>query len=114
MIGELETQETLMTEAASTTGRDERGDETARDARGDETARDARGDETARDARGRFQPGQSGNPAGKAPGTLNHATRFRLSLEAGDFQAASRLIVQKMREGNFAAARFIVDHVDPK
>jgi hypothetical protein len=67
-----------------------------------------------RDTRGRFQPGQSGNPAGKKPGTLNHATRFRLLLEAGDFEAASRVIIEKARAGNLSAARFIVDHVDPR
>jgi hypothetical protein len=69
---------------------------------------------TARDTRGRFQPGASGNPAGKKPGTLNHMTRFRLLIEAGDFEAAGRLIVRKMHEGNLSAARFIVDHVDPR
>jgi hypothetical protein len=76
--------------------------------------RDARGDESARDARGRFEPGVSGNPAGKQPGTRNLATRFRLLLEDGDFEAAGRLIIQKARAGNLAAARFIIDHVDPK
>jgi hypothetical protein len=67
-----------------------------------------------RDGRGRFQPGLSGNPAGKAPGTRNHSTRFRLLLEDGDFEAAGRLIIERARAGNLAAARFIVDHVDPK
>jgi hypothetical protein len=67
-----------------------------------------------RDGRGRFQPGLSGNPAGKQPGTRNLATRFRLLLEEGDFEAAGRLIIQRARAGNLAAARFIIDHVDPK
>jgi hypothetical protein len=32
---------------------------------------------SARDAAGRFLPGQSGNPAGKRPGTRNRATLIR-------------------------------------
>src|SRR5258705_3725462 len=69
---------------------------------------------TVRDGRGRFQPGQSGNPAGKQSSTRNHSTRFRLLLEDGDFEAAGRLIVERARAGNLAAARFVVDHVDPR
>src|SRR4051795_9409481 len=71
---------------------------------------------TTRDARGRFQPGTSGNPAGKKPGTLNHATRLKRSLEdeAGDFEAAARGIAARARKGEFAAARFLVDRLDPK
>src|SRR4051812_26945890 len=70
----------------------------------------------ARDGRGRFQPGASGNPAGKKPGTLNHATRLRRSLEdaAGDFDAAARGIAARARKGEFAAARFLVEKLDPK
>src|SRR3954467_6271256 len=70
----------------------------------------------ARDGRGRFQPGVSGNPAGKKPGTLNHATRLKRSLEdpAGDFDAAARGIAARARKGEFAAARFLVDRLDPK
>jgi hypothetical protein len=38
----------------------------------------------ARDARGRFQPGCSGNPAGKKPGTLNRATILKRVMAEGD------------------------------
>jgi hypothetical protein len=70
----------------------------------------------ARDGRGRFQPGVSGNPAGKKPGTLNHATRLRRSLEdaAGDFDAAARNISARVHKGEFAASRFLIDRLDPK
>jgi hypothetical protein len=68
----------------------------------------------ARNARGRFQPGASGNPAGKKPGTLNHATRFKHLLDDGDFETAARHIIERAREGNFAAARFLLDRLDPK
>lgn len=66
-----------------------------------------------RDGRGRFQPGQSGNPAGKKPGTLNVRTQFRLMLADGDFEGASRFIIDKSTS-NLSAARFVVDHADPK
>jgi hypothetical protein len=69
---------------------------------------------TARDTRGRFQPGISGNPAGKKPGTLNHATRLRLMLEDGDFEAAARHIIVRARDGDLRAACFLVDRLDPK
>jgi hypothetical protein len=69
---------------------------------------------SARTARGRFQPGASGNPAGKKPGTLNHATRLKALLDDGDFETAARHIVERARKGDFAAARFLVDRLDPK
>jgi hypothetical protein len=68
----------------------------------------------ARDAHGRFQPGMSGNPAGKKPGTRNWSSAFRQMLADGDVTAAGRFIIQKAHEGNFAACKFIIDHVDPK
>ena len=59
---------------------------------------------TARDVRGYFQPGQSGNPAGKKPGTLNHSTRLKQALDAGDFETAVT-VQEHLRKGSFAAAR---------
>jgi hypothetical protein len=64
----------------------------------------------ARDGRGRFQPGQSGNPAGKQPGTLNHATRFRQLRADGDSEAAGRLIIARARDGNLAAPAPVPTH----
>ncbi len=67
-----------------------------------------------RDASGRFQPGMSGNPAGKKPGTRNWSSVFQQMLADGDVEAAGRLIIGKLHEGSFTAAKFIIDHVDPK
>jgi hypothetical protein len=54
-----------------------------------------------RDAQGRWVAGQSGNPAGKLPGTRNRATVLREFLRDGE-------------EGHWAAARFVVDGIAPK
>src|SRR4051812_32748625 len=69
---------------------------------------------SARDTRGRFQPGQSGNPAGKKPGTLNHATRLRLALEEGEFDTAARKLVEQAKDGNLTAIKVLLDWLDPK
>ncbi|MEJ0071585.1 MAG: DUF5681 domain-containing protein [Pseudomonadota bacterium] len=42
-----------------------------------------------RDGRGRFVPGSSGNPAGKKPGTRNHATVLKELLRDGEAEAAA-------------------------
>jgi hypothetical protein len=76
-------------------------------------ARDALAD-AARDIRGRFQPGQSGNPAGKKPGTLNHATRWRQRLAEGDEDGFADHIVGQARKGDFRAIRFVLEQIDPK
>ena len=67
-----------------------------------------------RDATGRFLPGRSGNPAGKKPGTRNHATLLREALNEGEDRAAARLVIDKALEGNLVAARFIVDRLMPR
>jgi hypothetical protein len=35
-------------------------------------------------------------------------------LEEDDFHAAARVIIDKAKAGHFTAAKFVVDHVDPK
>ena len=67
-----------------------------------------------RDARGRFVPGRSGNPAGKKPGTLNRATRWRQMFDEGDAVEAAQLVRARVRKGDLTAARFVLDRVDPK
>ena len=74
----------------------------------------ATGAPVERDGRGRFVPGQSGNPAGKAPGTRNGATRLRELLEDGEDAKAARVVIDRALEGNLAAARFLVDRLFPK
>ncbi|MEJ0069500.1 MAG: DUF5681 domain-containing protein [Pseudomonadota bacterium] len=67
-----------------------------------------------RDARGRFLPGCSGNPAGKAPGTLNHATRLKALLRDGEAEEIGRVIIARAVAGDAVAGRFLFDRLDPK
>jgi hypothetical protein len=68
----------------------------------------------ARDPRGRFQPGCSGNPAGKRPGTLNRATVLKRVMAGGDAERIASLIVERALEGEWAALRFVQDRLEPK
>jgi hypothetical protein len=71
--------------------------------------------ETAtRDGRGRFLPGQSGNPAGKKPGTQNHATRLLQWLADTEEAQAMRALIAQAIKGNVAALRILLDRIDPK
>ena len=67
-----------------------------------------------RDANGRFQPGQSGNPAGKKPGTRNRATLLREELRDGEDGAVARVIIDKALAGNSMAARFVIGLLIPR
>jgi hypothetical protein len=67
-----------------------------------------------RDANGRFLPGQSGNPAGKKPGTRNRATVLRAALADGEDTAAARIVIDRALAGDAVAARFIVDRLTPR
>jgi hypothetical protein len=69
---------------------------------------------TRRDSNGRFVPGQSGNPAGKKPGTLNRATVLRAALAEGEDIATARIVIDKALAGDAVAARFIVDRLTPR
>src|SRR5216684_1803048 len=64
---------------------------------------------SARDERGRFLPGQSGNPAGKVPGTRNRA-----ALDSEDGPAMARVIIDKAIAGDVVTARFCVDRLEPR
>jgi Family of unknown function (DUF5681) len=67
-----------------------------------------------RDANGRFVPGQSGNPAGKCPGTRNRATLLRAALAEGEDIATARIVIDKALSGDAVAARFILDRLTPR
>src|SRR5271163_865990 len=67
-----------------------------------------------RDGRGRFQPGCSGNPAGKRPGTLNHATVLKRQMAEGDEEQFARQILDRARQGEWRALRFVWERLDPK
>ncbi len=68
----------------------------------------------SRDGRGRFAPGQSGNPAGRRPGSRNHATLLRERLQDGDDELAVRVLMDRVRAGDGVAARFVADRLFPK
>src|SRR5271170_3091730 len=80
------------------------------------TAASANGSSTAaaRDARGRFQPGCSGNPAGKKPGTLNRATILRRVMDERDEERIGCLILERALKGDWAALRFVHEQLEPK
>src|SRR5260370_18610164 len=67
-----------------------------------------------RDERGRFVPGQSGNPAGKVPGTRNRATLLRAALDGEDGPAMARVIIDKAVAGDVVTARFCLDRLAPR
>ncbi len=67
-----------------------------------------------RDATGRFVPGQSGNPAGKAPGTRNRATLLRALMAEDEEQVIGRLVIDKAKAGDAVAARFVIGHLYPR
>lgn len=58
-----------------------------------------------------FKPGQSGNPAGKRPAeTTLSALRKEI---AGDARAILRMLIEKAKEGDIAAAKLVLDRVVP-
>lgn len=67
-----------------------------------------------RDANGRFVAGQSGNPAGKKPGTRNRASVLREALGDGEDIAAARVVIDKALSGDTVAARFVVGRLEPR
>jgi hypothetical protein len=70
--------------------------------------------EIERDVAGRFAAGQSGNPAGKKPGTKNRKTVMLAALRDGEGEAAARVVIEKAVAGDAVAARFVVSLVSPR
>jgi hypothetical protein len=69
---------------------------------------------TFRDAHGRFQPGCSGNPAGKRPGTRNRATLLAELLREGEAEAIGRQVIERALAGDRVAERLCVERFAPK
>jgi hypothetical protein len=61
----------------------------------------------------RFQPGQSGNPAGKKPGTRNKATLALEELLDGEAEALTRKAVELALAGDMTALRICLDRILP-
>lgn len=64
--------------------------------------------------RGRpFRKGQSGNPAGKAPGTRHKATRAVQALLDGEAEGLTRKAVEMALEGDSVALRLCLERLCP-
>ena len=60
---------------------------------------------------GQFVKGQSGNPAGRMPGTRNHATVLAEQLFDGASGALANKAVQMALEGDAAALRLCIGRI---
>lgn len=58
-----------------------------------------------------FQPGQSGNPKGKAPGTRHKATMAMLTLLEGEGEALTRKAVEMALSGDNQALRLCLERL---
>ena len=60
-----------------------------------------------------FKPGQSGNPTGRKPGTLNKSTMVAQTLLDGESEALTRKAVELALEGNVAALKLCIERLVP-
>ena len=60
-----------------------------------------------------FQPGQSGNPAGRRAGSRNKATLAIEALLEGEAQAIGRKAIELAKGGDGAAIRLCLDRLCP-
>ena len=60
-----------------------------------------------------FEPGQSGNPAGKAKGTRNKVTLAIEALLDGEAEALTRKAIELAKAGDMAALRLCMDRLAP-
>jgi Family of unknown function (DUF5681) len=60
-----------------------------------------------------FKPGQSGNPAGKKPGTRNRATKALEELLDGEAEGLTRKVVELALAGDMGALRICMDRLLP-
>jgi hypothetical protein len=60
-----------------------------------------------------FQPGQSGNPAGRPPGARNKATIVAEMLLHGEAEELTRLVIERAKAGDVAALRMCLDRIVP-
>ena len=61
----------------------------------------------------RFQKGQSGNPAGKAPGTRHRVTLLAERLMQDDAEGVVNAVIAAAKDGDMAAARLVLDRIVP-
>lgn len=61
----------------------------------------------------RFKPGQSGNPAGKKPGTRNRISQVLEDLMSDEAEAIARTVAEAAKGGDMQAARLVLDRLCP-
>jgi Family of unknown function (DUF5681) len=61
-----------------------------------------------------FEKGQSGNPAGRPPGSRNKATILAESMFQGEAEAIIRLAIDKAKQGDMTAIRLCLERVFPR
>ncbi len=61
-----------------------------------------------------FEPGQSGNPAGRPLGARNKRTVFVESMFEGEIDAVVRQTIEQAKEGSVGAIRIILDRLAPR
>jgi hypothetical protein len=76
-------------------------------------AANAGGKQPGRGPGRRFQPGQSGNPAGKQQGTRNKVTVAVESLMGEYGPQVTARVVKRACEGDMAAARLVLERIAP-
>jgi hypothetical protein len=60
-----------------------------------------------------WQPGQSGNPAGKPPGSRNKATQMVMALMEGGAEEITRAVIDAAKAGDLTAARLVIERLAP-
>jgi hypothetical protein len=60
-----------------------------------------------------FEPGKSGNPAGKLKGTRNRATMAVEALLDGEAETITRKAIELAKDGDLTALRLCLDRIAP-
>lgn len=60
-----------------------------------------------------FQPGQSGNPAGRPKGNSSRAARLLQALSGEDIDGILSAMVEEAKGGNVGAARLLIERIFP-
>ena len=68
---------------------------------------------TEKKQKGRFQPGHSGNPAGRPKGARHKSTMAALALLEGEAQALTRKAIEEAMGGNMVALKLCLERLVP-
>ena len=74
---------------------------------------DKTGDQQERGPGGRFRVGQSGNPAGRRPGSRNLASQILDALAEGEAEAVLEAMVERAKQGDLKAAEIVLARAWP-